>query len=284
MNTSQLQLLHPREVDDSHTFHNWPEETCTKLSSVYIVRRWHVKVHVDCDIGWRCHHLRRGLEGRFWGYAAGIFHENLEQLVQENAKVMWTHMGSRLLTMFIPNACLNIYQKILAGSSGSQLFCTGGLLLSGDLWIIKMLQCFLGFWFVAATPVNGSWCLRSQVQISSTGQGRRRRKPSQLSSGSDRSETRAVAWPEMSGQKVKNPLTSHANLLQKSPAVFFDLLDVDTIVPNSHGLSKLDLRFRARHQIPSQVVIRPVAVVSHRPDHLTFSTSEIYMFRLCVAV
>lgn len=56
-------------------FHNWPEETCMKLYSVYIVRRWHVKVHVDCDVGWRCHHLRRGLEGRFW---AGICHENLE--------------------------------------------------------------------------------------------------------------------------------------------------------------------------------------------------------------
>lgn len=140
----------------------------------------------------------------FQGICSGdLAWESWNEVVQENAKVMWTHMGSRLLTMFIPNACLNIYQKILAGSSGSQLFCTGGLLLSGDLWIIKMLQRFPGFWFVAATLVNGSWCLRSQVQISSTGQGRRRRKPSQLSSGSDRSETRAVAWPEMSGKRSK---------------------------------------------------------------------------------
>lgn len=166
-----------------------------KLYSVYIVRRWHVKVHVDCDIGWRCHHLRRGLEGPFWGYAAGICHENLETRCFRKTQKSCGH-GQQIVD--------NVHtQKILAGSSGSKLFCTGGSFLV-VIYESSKSTCFPGFWFVAATPVNVSWCLWSQVQISSTGQGRRRRKPSQLSSGSDRSETRAVAWHEMSGKKSTN--------------------------------------------------------------------------------
>jgi len=48
---------------------------------------------------------------------------------------------------------------------------------------------------VALKDLLGRNSSAQEVQISSTGQGRRRRKPSQLSSGSDRSETRAVQSP-----------------------------------------------------------------------------------------
>lgn len=169
----------------------------------------------------------------FLGICSGdLAWESWNELVQENAKVMWTHMGSRLLTMFIPNACLNIYQKILAGSFGSQLFCTGGLLLSGDLWIIKMLQCFPGFWFVAATLVNVHGAF-----------GARFRSPAQGRAGGGANPVSWVAalialrlerwlgmkWVDKRSKSINIPpkfeaflhFFPHPNLLQKSPAVVF---------------------------------------------------------------
>ncbi len=237
----------------------------------------------------------------FLGMCSGdLSWEPWTEVVQENTRVMWIPYGQQIVDN-VHTKCLPQYlPKMLAGSSGSQLFCTGGRLFGGDLWIIniKML-----LWFLVCCSytchVSRLW---SQVQISSTGQGRRRRKPSQLSSGSDRSETRAVAWPEIdepiwesicpkitkTRKKVKNPNKLKIWLFYWSFRLFLNLLRSlrcwYNLQNSQGGLSwKFFLRFRARHQIPSQAVIRPVAVASHRPDHLTL-TNEIYVFRLFVAL
>ena len=106
-----------------------------------------------CDIGWRCHHLRRGLEGHFWGCAAEICHENLEpRWFRKTRESCGSHMDSRLLTMFIPNACLSICQKCLQDLLGRNSSAQE----AGFLVVIyesSTSKCFSGFWFVAATPV-----------------------------------------------------------------------------------------------------------------------------------